>query len=578
MDIQSLKAKHAHLVTERVQLSSLKQQSLSVVNLKDEVDTLLQQLADFAQADSISLYSELLSKLLSDVMGKPQEVVLETVKKRDKVHLDVYVIEDGKKIDILDGKGGSVCNILVVGMRIVALLQSPHRRFLFLDEPDCWIEPTLVGRFVAVIKLLCKEVGLQVVYISHHEQSIFGRDVSNLALSGRGSIKVDVLEGHDVDGGFIPENIKDENDNFNVDWLDGHGIKEIVLSDFMSHRNSLLPFSNDMTLLTGENDIGKSAVFRAFKALVNNNPKPSYIRHGQDSASVSLLLENDVRVTWSFSSKKSIKPCYIVNSADGESIFEVKPGDVPEFVTECLNFGEIAGFDLHLADQKDPLFILNENVKGCDRAQLLSFTDDFETVLKMIDEHKNNVKEARAELRVLKHQLDSVNAQLEALKPLPILEALSEALDKPVQGNSVHLEQVINYIQHGDVLDHKSKDVALLQTLLHGSSYTPKSDGLGSILSYLVSDSVDHISILTRLNASSSGSSNMQVDLSRCIDAICLGNILDDMDVVTALNVSTASSRSYIEHHNHALSTVINNLCLEKNAYCEHCGQTIVRQ
>ena len=82
MNIHLLKGRQDHLIQERIRLSSLKHSYMGKLNLKDEVDALLEKLAEHAQADAISLYSELLSKLVTDVMGKKQEVVLETSKKR----------------------------------------------------------------------------------------------------------------------------------------------------------------------------------------------------------------------------------------------------------------------------------------------------------------------------------------------------------------------------------------------------------------------------------------------------------------------------------------------------------------
>ena len=69
-------------------------------------------------------------------------------------------------------------NILSVGLRMFALTtleKSEHRRFLVLDEQDCWIRPDLVPRLVKIVHQAGKALGLQVLMISHHDVSLFER-------------------------------------------------------------------------------------------------------------------------------------------------------------------------------------------------------------------------------------------------------------------------------------------------------------------------------------------------------------------------------------------------------------------
>ena len=572
MNIHLLKGRQDHLIQERIRLSSLKHSYMGKLNLKDEVDALLEKLAEHAQADAISLYSELLSKLVTDVMGKKQEVVLETSKKRDKVHLDMYIVEDGKHIDILDGKGGSVCNIISVGMRIVALLQSPNRRFLFLDEPDCWIEPALVGRFVAILKRLCKDVGLQVVYISHHSEDIFGNDVRNIHLSDKRNIRTDIKYGEEVNDTFLPDKVKEDNDNFGIDWLEGQGIKEIQLQIFMSHQSTVIPLSDDMTLITGENDVGKSVVFRAFKALVDNNPKRSYIRHGEEFALVSLVLENDVKISWSFSSKKSIKPVYTIYHQQQESIFEVKPGEVPSDVSDYLNFGIVGDFDLHLADQKDPLFILNSNVKGSDRAQFLALSDDFDTVLKMIDEHKRQTNEARSEVRLINGHLDIVNEKIKVLKPLPVVESLSHNANELPAVDTSDLSKVINYIGHGKKFSDIDVQIRLLNDI-DTASFTPKAPIVSNLLSQLRAKECDDVEVLRRLQFSMSTCATNSAMIKRCIESLDIDQSSEALSLMGKLLSNTVSESPVLSE----LSQVVSVLANQHLSICEKCGQEITR-
>jgi ABC-type thiamine transport system ATPase subunit len=78
--------------------------------------------------------------------------------------------------DVLTGQGGSVCNILSVGLRLIALSQldpARHRPFLVLDEQDCWLRPQLVPRFMKLIADIARRLDLQLLVISHHGVDLF---------------------------------------------------------------------------------------------------------------------------------------------------------------------------------------------------------------------------------------------------------------------------------------------------------------------------------------------------------------------------------------------------------------------
>ena len=87
-----------------------------------------------------------------------------------------WIERDGAEEDIMKGQGGSVANLLSVGLRMFALTtldEQQHQRFLVLDEQDCWIRPDLVPRLVKIVHEAGKALGFQTLMISHHEVSSF---------------------------------------------------------------------------------------------------------------------------------------------------------------------------------------------------------------------------------------------------------------------------------------------------------------------------------------------------------------------------------------------------------------------
>ncbi|WP_428560794.1 MAG: hypothetical protein ACP59X_17420 [Solidesulfovibrio sp. DCME] len=112
-----------------------------------------------------------LSHAVREILGQDRRVVSRREVKGNRLFIEFEMEQDGRTEDILTGQGGSVCNILSVGLRLIALSQldpASHRPFLVLDEQDCWLKPDLVPGFVRLIADIADRLSLQVLYISHH--------------------------------------------------------------------------------------------------------------------------------------------------------------------------------------------------------------------------------------------------------------------------------------------------------------------------------------------------------------------------------------------------------------------------
>ncbi|MCI0377463.1 MAG: hypothetical protein L0215_07645 [Gemmataceae bacterium] len=146
--------------------------------LAPKVEEALKRLSDRLFADLLDILEEKLSVALREVLEQPIRLCTLRDFKRGAACIDFYVERDGQHEHIMRGQGGSVVNILSVGLRMFALANLPpeqHRRFLLLDEQDCWLQPELVPRLVKLIHDASKALGFQTLLISHHDVSAFER-------------------------------------------------------------------------------------------------------------------------------------------------------------------------------------------------------------------------------------------------------------------------------------------------------------------------------------------------------------------------------------------------------------------
>jgi hypothetical protein len=152
------------------------------------------------------LFGEVLDEIETDlthavreILGQDRKVVSRREVKNNRLFIEFEMEQDGRTEDILVGQGGSVCNILSVGLRLVALSQldpARHRPFLVLDEQDCWLRPDLVPGFVRLIAAIADRLGIQVLYISHHPVDLFAleaRRVFGLRPSRDGGPRLEIL-------------------------------------------------------------------------------------------------------------------------------------------------------------------------------------------------------------------------------------------------------------------------------------------------------------------------------------------------------------------------------------------------
>ena len=144
----------------------------------DGVTAALASLSEQLFGELVGLIESKLSLALQEVLEQPIALKVERGFQRGAATLRFHVERDGNAEHILDGQGGSVANVLSVGLRLFALTTLPekdHRRFLVLDEQDCWLRPDLVPKLVKIVHAAGKALGFQVLMISHHDASAFER-------------------------------------------------------------------------------------------------------------------------------------------------------------------------------------------------------------------------------------------------------------------------------------------------------------------------------------------------------------------------------------------------------------------
>lgn len=173
---QALEWKARALETELRKEGRALDQIDAFLGLEPQVAERLERLSTSLFGDILEAVEKNLSYALQEVLGQNLKVVTQREVKGRKVNITFAMERDGRPEDILRGQGGSVCNVLSVGLRLIALSQTDpqeHRRFLILDEQDCWLRPDLVPQLMAIIHTIARKLRFQILVISHHSVELF---------------------------------------------------------------------------------------------------------------------------------------------------------------------------------------------------------------------------------------------------------------------------------------------------------------------------------------------------------------------------------------------------------------------
>lgn len=327
--------------------------------LADDVDETLTALQRRAHERAVGIFESLLTAIVADVLPGKSGVKLALGTERGAAALDVQ-LQNGEFLEDADGSGGAVTNVLCAGLRFAALSRTQNRKFMLLDEPDCWLKPSMLPAFTQVLVQVSAKAATQTLLISHHDPAYFEGLAGIVRLTGDGPGRptgTQVLEPH------------------MVDWPDDEtpGIRSIRLLNFRAHTDTTLPLFPGVTVLSGDNDLGKTTLARtALLAVAYGESADTVLQHGAKEARVEIRLENNRTLEWV--RKASGSPKVLYRLREGENVLNegrpAKRGEVPEWAQAALGIARVDELDIQLGNQKSPVFLLDEPAST--RARLLS--------------------------------------------------------------------------------------------------------------------------------------------------------------------------------------------------------------
>lgn len=205
-------------------------------------------------------------------------------------------------------------------------------------------------------------------------------------------------------------------------------ITKIMIKNFQSHENTELELDKGLNVIIGPSDQGKSAILRAIKWVLFNEPRGmDFIMHGKAAVKVALELSNGYTIIRERSRSKNR---YLVEKPDGsEIILEGFGNDVPEEVVKAHNIKKVLldnDFDisLNIGEQLEGPFLLSQ--PGAIRAKAIGRLTGLHIIDKTIRDCISDIKRESASADRLREQFSDLDRNLDKYRDLDTVE---ETLD-----------------------------------------------------------------------------------------------------------------------------------------------------
>lgn len=441
---------------------------LMTVDMMPKINAILNALYDKVAGKIIKACEAAITDATHEIIGDNTNIGMDISTKNGQIHVDIgstIQTKDSRVLrSIVDGEGGGLTNVVCFSLRAIIVSRSQQRKFIIIDEPDCWLDSSKINPFFNIIYKMAVDGGFQIIALTHHDTTDFEDRANILTLSRENKDSPVTLEvsGH-VDSNLSKDNI----------------ITSVRLENFGGHENLLLPLAPGLNFIRGKSNIGKSRLLRALRCVIlnegNDGDISSYIKDSDDNSilynispfcAVEITFDGGKTLYWKRKRSGSPKETWTYKDSNG-NIITLSDGTVcdndkngKDWVSskEVMNIkqSEFANNKLcsQLHTQKMPMFAINEN--GNVLASLLSIGEDAGILRKMISLAREKENEVKLELKHINKRLDEISLKLMNYAKLDTLINMANEL-KEEKEHYEHVEETLNKINdiyHSYKLSH----------------------------------------------------------------------------------------------------------------------------
>ncbi|KYG34987.1 AAA family ATPase [Alkalihalobacillus trypoxylicola] len=270
-----------------------------------------------------------------------------------------------------------------------------------------------------------------------------------------------------------------------------NNILSVRLENFQSHLDSLIEFDKGLNVLVGQSDSGKTAIIRAIRWVLFNQPRGTdFIRVGANFARVTIVFENNVTI---IRERTSSKNRYMIKESEKEDLILEGFGiHVPKEVVEAhgmlpLRVDRDHELNLHLSQQLDGPFLLEQT--GSIRAKTIGRISGAHYLDMAIRDTSKDLSQLNQRL---KHGEEEVEKLKEKLLPYEKLDEAKAKIDQTesnitsIKKNQQLLKSLKQIKRHKEQITYESTEMKqILNTVQSLSIWEEKVDSISHSLARL---------------------------------------------------------------------------------------------
>lgn len=200
--------------------------------------------------------------------------------------------------------------------------------------------------------------------------------------------------------------------------------KNLSIENFQSHEHTSIDFDDNFTTIVGASDQGKSAIIRALKWVLFNEPQgDEFIRAGASEVRVALTLDDGTIIV----REKGRKNRYILRQGENEYVFESFGRGVPQEILNAhgiksVKLDENMSLRLSLSEQLDGPFLLSESKPT--KAKTIGYLSGVNIIDKAIRDVSLEIRQKAAEEKSKREDIARITEELKNFDDLKMLEEL----------------------------------------------------------------------------------------------------------------------------------------------------------
>jgi len=193
-------------------------------------------------------------------------------------------------------------------------------------------------------------------------------------------------------------------------------IKKLFLRNFQKHSKLDLSFSNDVNILYGASDCGKSCIRRAIEWNLFSESISGIRKEGSKQTSVNIIFDNGIELE---RIKSASINRYILRKNGEEKVYDAIGRSMPEEILDVINIKPITIDDqeinLNISRQLDPPFLLGKIYSGSFRMKLFNKLTGNDLLDKVLKSFSKDLRQINIDEKNYTEQLENDKIKFETV-------------------------------------------------------------------------------------------------------------------------------------------------------------------